>query len=279
MKLINGSPEIIIGLLDGPVALDHPDLKAETIRELPGISHGRCSKPTSVACVHGTFIAGMLCGRRGSAAPGICPGCTVLVRSIFMEGGPTEEDVPSAKPAELAQAILDVVEAGASIINLSAAFVQSAPGEAQLQQALDHAAHKGALVVAAAGNQGMLGSSVITRHPWVVPVVAYDLQGRLMPLSNLSGSIGRRGLGAPGEGVTSLRAGGGFVKLGGTSVSAPFVTGALGLLWSCFPKVNARAIKLALTGAWPRGHSIVPPLLDAESAYEALASQEGSPSI
>ena len=30
---------------------------------------------------------------------------------------------------------------------------------------------RGAIVVAAAGNQGgMLGSSAVTRHPWVIPV-------------------------------------------------------------------------------------------------------------
>jgi hypothetical protein len=41
--------------------------------------------------------------------------------------------------------------------------------------------------------------------------------------SNLGGSIGRRGLGAPGDGVTSLGTGGEPLTLGGTSVAAPFV--------------------------------------------------------
>ena len=49
-------------------------------------------------------------------------------------------------------------------------------------------------MVAAAGNQGTLGSSAITRHPWVIPVVACDLRGRPMNESNLGSSIGRRGL-------------------------------------------------------------------------------------
>jgi hypothetical protein len=60
--------------------------------------------------------------------------------------------------------------------------------------------------VAAAGNQGTLGSTAITRHLWVIPVVAYDLQGRPMDQSNLGSSIGRRGLGAPGDRITSLGA-------------------------------------------------------------------------
>jgi hypothetical protein len=174
----------------------------------------------------------------------------------------------------------DDVEIGARVINLSVALVQqSGSGDMELGRALDHTARKGVVVVAAAGNEGTLSSSLITRHPWVIPVVAYDLRGHLMPVSNLGGSIGRRGVGAAGEGVTSLRAAGGSLTLGGTSVATPFVTGAVALLWSCFPDASAAEIKLALSGALLGRHAIAPPLLDAESAYEALASRTRSISL
>ena len=39
---------------------------------------------------------------------------------------------------------------------------------------MNHAAHRGVITVAAAGNQGTVGSSAITRHPWVIPVAACD---------------------------------------------------------------------------------------------------------
>jgi hypothetical protein len=32
MNLGSGSPEIAIGLMDGPVAVNHPDLAAESVR-------------------------------------------------------------------------------------------------------------------------------------------------------------------------------------------------------------------------------------------------------
>ena len=108
---------------------------------------------------------------------------------------------------------------------------------------------RGVIVVAAAGNQGTLGSSAITRHPWVIPVVACDLRGRPTNESNLGSSIGRRGLGAPGDGITSLGAEGQPVTFGGTSVAVPFVTGAIALLWSEFPAASAAQIKLAVTQA------------------------------
>jgi subtilisin family serine protease len=130
---------------------------------------------------------------------------------------------------------------------------------------------RGVIVVAAAGNQGTLGSSAITRHPWVIPVVACDLRGRPMNESNLGSSIGRRGLTAPGDAITSLSAEGQPLTLGGTSVAVPFVTGTVALLWSEFPAATAAQIKLAISQASaPRRASVVPPLLDAAAAYQIL---------
>ena len=36
MELTSGRPEIVIGLVDGPVVIGHPDLAGENIREIPG---------------------------------------------------------------------------------------------------------------------------------------------------------------------------------------------------------------------------------------------------
>lgn len=92
-----------------------------------------------------------------------------------------------------------------------------------------------------------------------------------MKLSNLGGSIGRRGLGAPGDQITSLGSSGKPLTLGGTSAAAPFVTGALALLWSEFPSATAAAIKYAATQATTRRRTtVVPPLLDAWAAYQVL---------
>jgi subtilisin family serine protease len=131
-------------------------------------------------------------------------------------------------------------------------------------------------VVAAAGNQGAVGSSAITRHPWVIPVVAYDLRGRPMELSNLGGSIGRRGLGAAGEAVTSLGSAAEPLTMGGTSAATPFVTGAIALIWSEFPTTAAATVRSAVIGApGSRRTSIVPPLLNAWAGYLAMRGSDG----
>jgi subtilisin family serine protease len=269
MALTSGNADVRIGLVDGPVAIDHPDLAEATIVPLAG--GGVCDRDDSGACSHGTFVAGILAARRGSSAPAICPGCTLLVRPVFgelAEGG----SIPTATPDEVGRAIVDCVEAGARIVNLSAAT--RAPNtrvEAGLSQALDHVARRGALVAAAAGNQATLGSSSITRHAGVVTVVGYDAGRRPMRDTNLGASAGRRGVGAPGEGIVSLSSGGQLATRAGTSFATAFVSGAIALLWSLFPDADASRVKAALLGG-PRRTSVAPPLLDAEAARAALAS-------
>lgn len=180
--------------------------------------------------------------------------------------------MPAATPRELAAAISECIDARARIINLSLGLAQpSTRGEQALEEALNQAVRRGVIVVAAAGNQGALGSSVITRHPWVIPVVACDLHGRPMNESNLGRSIGTRGLRAPGDSITSLGSEDQSLTLGGTSVAVPFVTGAIALLWSEFPAATDAQIKRALTQASaPRRVSVVPLLLDAAAAYQIL---------
>jgi subtilisin family serine protease len=274
MRVSAGRPELAIGLIDGPVAMAHGDLAGSPIRELRGKASGVDAKPKSIAGLHGTFIAGILLAKRGSPAPAICPACTLLAYQIFEDPADNKE-MPSATPEDLAAAILTCVGAGARILNMSLALMQSsAKGGRALEEALDQAAKKGVIIVAAAGNQGTVGGTIITRHPWVVPVAACDAQGRPTRESNLGHSMGRRGLMAPGDRITSLGANGQPITLGGTSVAAPFVTGAIALLWSEFPAATAGEVKAAITQAIAgRRATVTPPLMDAWAAYGLMNSR------
>jgi subtilisin family serine protease len=270
MELSAGKLDIAIALIDGPVAIGHSDL-AGNIRELPGAA-AACAQATSAACRHGTFVAGVLGGKRGSVAPAVCPDCTLLVRPVFTETTSEDPESPSAEPEDLAEAILASIEAGARVINLSLALMQSSPQAGlALLQALDHAARLGVLIVAAAGNQGAVGATIITAHPWVVPVGACDLRGMPLNMSNLGHSIGRRGVLAPGDQVTSLGSEGEPLTLGGTSAAAPFVTGAIALVCSLIPAASGAEVRFAIQQAHARPRATVtPPLLNAWAAYQIL---------
>jgi subtilisin family serine protease len=149
----------------------------------------------------------------------------------------------------------------------------SPKGQDKLEKALNYAADHGAIIVAAAGNQATFGSSAITRHPWVISVVSCDGNDLPKDESNLSNSIGRRGLRAPGQNITCLGTNAKLRTFNGTSVAAPFVTGTIVLLWSEFPDAHAADVSLAITrcGQQPRD-TLIPALLDASAAYQVLAS-------
>jgi subtilisin family serine protease len=274
METTRGRAEVVVGLIDGPVAIDHPDLTAQSIRPVPG--RGAVCRLGSASCDHGTFVAGILSARRGADAPAICPGCTLLVRPIFADGQLEAGAIPGATSQELAAAIVDCLNSGARILNVSATVVHAhGDGARKLAKALDLAARQGAIVVAASGNQGVVGSSTMTRHRAVIPVVSYSRAGRPMSGSNLGASIARRGLGAPGDAVKSLAPGGRSLESGGTSAAAPFVTGAIALIWSQFPGGTAASIRSALASAAGRGRGVVPPLLDAWGAYQVINARRG----
>lgn len=268
MQHTSGSQAIVIGLIDGPVQTGHPDLEDTSIHTLAGASG--CLRPNSVACLHGTFVAGILHARRGSAAPALCPGCRLLVRPIFAEGDGA--GFPSCEPEDLALAMVDCIRAGARLLNLSVGLMHASPSAVRvLEAALDLAARQNVLVLAAAGNQGMVGASALARHPAVLPVAASTANGAIASLSNLGHSVGRRGLAAPGDSIESLAPDGGTRRFGGTSAATPFVTGTAALLWSLYPHASVARIRHSLLHATRAARSsIAPPLLDAQAAWDAL---------
>jgi len=275
MEVTAGRSEVAVGLIDGPVAVDHPDLATEKIRNLRAPLAGGSNETNDPARTHGTYVAGILSARRGSAAPAICPDCTLLVRPIFLRSARDSGEVLSATSDELADAIVECINAGAKILNLSVAIMQPSPNrEQKLEEALNHAARRGTLVVAAAGNQGTVGGSAITQHPWVIAVAACDDEGRPMSTTNLGSSIGQRGVMAPGNAITSLGLEGQPVTSSGTSAATPLVTGTAALLWSAFPAADAVQVRLAVTeGRSTLRRRIVPPLLNARAAYERITTE------
>ena len=106
MALTRGSPDVVVGLIDSPVSLDHPDLATGNVRPLIGDPEA-CHDIGSASCRHGMFVAGILAARRGSEAPAIAPSCTLLARPVFSQATLVGE-LPSANPRELAEAIVAV---------------------------------------------------------------------------------------------------------------------------------------------------------------------------
>jgi subtilisin family serine protease len=275
MNSSSGDPNLVIGIIDGPVDLNHHAFHNSNIKTVRESQVAACENATSIACLHGTFIAGILCARRGLSAPAICPNCKIILNPIFRESldNITEKGmmVPATTAEKLSNAIIETVDAGARIINLSLGLsTSSLTIYDTLQQAYDYALHKGVIIVIAAGNQGSIGNISLINHNWLVPVTACNEDGKLDPSSNFGSSIGNRGVMAPGINIKSTSPDGQFTIMSGTSFAAPFATGAMALLWSIFPNATPTEIIKSLTTSAIKRRSIIPHLLNVEAAWNQL---------
>lgn len=281
MDISSGIPEVVIGMIDGPVNFNHPALKESKIRTVEDSQLVACKKANSIACVHGTFVAGILCAMRGLNAPAICPSCEMILYPIFSEEQFNADEargtIPSSTPEELSKAIVQTIDAGAKVVNLSLGLSSSSLTAYQrLKDAYDYALRRGVILVAAAGNQGNIGHIAMLDHPWLIPVASCDTQGRIDRMSNFGHSISRRGLMAPGVNITSTAPDGGYTQMSGTSAAAPFVTGTVALLWSILPQAKAHSIIKSLRISNTSHHrAIIPPLLNAHEAYQVLQRNIG----
>lgn len=205
---------------------------------------------------------------RDSFAPGICPGCRLISRVVFGSETAAEESEPYASGEDLADALVSCVDDGANILNVSVGLVRAYSRTVSITEALNYALRRGVVVIAAAENRKVVGSSPITRHPWVIPTTAFSSTGTPMVAGAIGRSIGSHGLGAPGKDILSLTPGGGMGRASGSSIATAFVSGATALVWSLVPHAPAAAIRRSMTRAeGSRRAQLIPPMLDAMSSY------------
>jgi len=174
---------------------------------------------------HGTAVAGLVAGASPDA-PGVAASANIL--SIRITGADGTSD-----SFALAHGILAAVDAGARIINISmGAYAPSAV----LTSAIDYASARGAVIVAAAGNDGAAQLEWPAADPRVVSVGAVDALEQQVSFSNAGAQLK---ITAPGYGVYAAWLDGQRVSMDGTSASAPLVAGAIAAMMSTSPGLTA----------------------------------------
>jgi len=138
---------------------------------------------------------------------------------------------------QIAQAILDAARDGADVVSLSLGD-RAATAPKVLADAIGYARRRDVVVVAAAGNaSGDAAEHTPSNVPGVISVSALDGTLHRARFSNRNTRLDRP-LAAPGVDILSLRPGGGYVSMSGTSMATPMVAGLAGILRSLQPDLS-----------------------------------------
>jgi subtilisin family serine protease len=264
----NGNPSSVrIAVIDSGVpvqggALSHEDLRGSrfVLREnfqqlgaLPIDQHG-----------HGTHVLGLCAANRdnGLGIAGIAPPCEVWVYKVFNE---QNQGLDTLFAAAVDRAISETPANVRLIINYSGEGPDTAPA----LTAINRAKQRGALVVAAAGNQGTApGNSMMFPAGYangantVIAVGAVDSTNQRASFSSRGAALSVVAPGVnifstlPNYPVTLAADQSGYGALDGTSMATPLVTGLAALIWSHRSDISALKVKQIILGtASPLGSS------------------------
>ena len=261
--LSKGSPSTVVAVLDTGVDPTHPDLEGSLVAGYDFVNGD--GDPLDDEG-HGTAAAGVVAARTNNSQgqAGICWQCSLMaVKVLDAEGEGTMSDV--------AAGIVWAVDHGARVISMSL----GGPATTQtLADAVAYATAKGAVLVAAAGNEGSSEPSYPAALDGVIGVAGTTRADALYSWSNL-GLWAQ--VAAPGCNVAPYP-NGEYVNFCGTSSATPIVAGIAGLALSARPQATRRQVEDALAQtASGLGSAVRYGRVDAKRALEALSAQVPAP--
>ena len=277
-----GDSTIVIAVVDNGVKWNHEDLRANIFinhAEAPGVlinwdsgvitggdgidndgngrvddvlgwdfyHNNRQTYQSFAGMDHGTHVAG-IAGAVGNNAIGIS-GVAMDVKILVSKHGPS--NYYSMYLTDAFEGILYAADTGAHIINCSWGGASGPPGIEYADSVVDYALGKGAIVVAASGNNGAHNEYVIPAAATnAVGVASSDQYDNKSSFSNYGQYIT---VTAPGSEIFSTSFIGSlqtaidsYTAHSGTSMATPVVTGAIALMKSVHPELSVEQIKSRL---------------------------------
>ena len=221
-QITTGSQDIVVAILDTGIDKNHEDLGGQIKAE---VNFTDAPTPDDIYG-HGTHIAGIIAAKNNSIGiVGLAPGCRLLNVKVADDRG-------RCQVSDLVEGIIWAVDNGANVINISIEIKESSQ---DLEEAINYAWNHGAVVIAAAGNNGSQSPVYPASYENCIAVAAFKENNSLAPLSNRGDWIN---LAAPGFQIYSTLPGSNYGFETGTSFAAAHVSGIAALLFTKVTDTN-----------------------------------------
>ncbi|HEV7249637.1 MAG TPA: S8 family serine peptidase [Shinella sp.] len=186
---------------------------------------------------HGTAVAALLVGAPGSRVPGLLPGAELVAVDAFQR---FRKSTDIANVYDLVRALDLLIKRDIKVVNLSL----TGPENQILERAVEAAADRGTILVAAAGNDGPNAKPVYpAAYEDVIAVTAVDKARNPYRRAVRGNHID---IAAPGVGVWTAASISGARQKSGTSFAAPFVTAAVSILLAEKPGLSPQEVEAEL---------------------------------
>jgi thermitase len=230
--MTTGSASVVVAVIDSGVYAAHPDLASKLVA---GWNFVKSNADTSDVIGHGTEVAGALgaATNNGIGVAGVSWGSLVMPLVVV-------DNSNFAAYSDIAAAIQYAVDRKVRVINVS---IGGAASSAVLQSAVDYAWSRGALVFAAAMNNGQSTPYYPAACTHAVGVSATDENDHRASFSNFGPWIA---LSAPGADILTTMNGGGYGYVNGTSFAAPIAAGVAALVLAANPQLSNQDVLSAL---------------------------------
>jgi len=215
-----GLGSTVIAVVDSGIQLNHPDLDAKIVAGYDYVDDDTAADDGNG---HGTHVAGIAAAEtnNGIGIAGTCPNCKLMPVRVLDNSG-------AGYTSDVAAGILLAANNGAKVINLSLGGTST---NATLENAVNQAWSKGAVVVCAAGNNGDKGNPIM--YPgYYANCLAVGATTSTDARATYSEYGTWVDIAAPGSGIYSTYKGSAYTSLNGTSMASPHVAGVAGLLAS-----------------------------------------------
>lgn len=183
---------------------------------------------------HGTHCAGIAGAitNNGVGLAGVSWGCSIMPLRI---GWLSNDGNGYGYSTWMSEAFIYAADHGAKVANLSYGTSRA------VLEGARYAFENDVAITTSAGNENVIIGDALGTVPWALTVTAVDNNNIKTDYSNygLDANIAAPGGSGLSEGIMSLKPGGFFIRMSGTSMAAPVVAGVLGLVRSHFPDFTA----------------------------------------